>query len=138
LVVIPAGDLLLLSPLHFFLSFPINESCTFMHFPDDENGDVLRRMQAHGADLTYPRNIDFTVVFPDQQSAEKFASKMIASGHTASAAITQTRDQFPWDVLIVKHMIPTHKDITEFETFLEREASVHGGKNDGWGSISQQ
>ena len=33
-----------------------------MEFPDDENGDVLRRMAANGDDLTRPRNIDFTVV----------------------------------------------------------------------------
>jgi hypothetical protein len=107
-----------------------------MQFPDDENGEVLRRMQAHGADLTYPRNLDFTVVFPDQQSAENFVKEMNASGHTASAAFTQTRDQFPWDVLAVKHMIPAHTNITEFESFLESHAAVYGGQNDGWGCIS--
>ena len=29
------------------------------HFPDDENGDVLRRMHEHGDDLSQPRMMDF-------------------------------------------------------------------------------
>jgi hypothetical protein len=45
-----------------------------MLFPDDANGDVLRRMEAGGDDLTRPRNIDFAVVFADESSAEKFVS----------------------------------------------------------------
>lgn len=35
-----------------------------MIYPNDPNGDVLRRMEAEGDNLTKPRDIDFTVVFP--------------------------------------------------------------------------
>jgi Regulator of ribonuclease activity B len=44
-----------------------------MVYPDDANGDALRRMAAQGDDLTRPRNVDFTVVFVDESSAEQFA-----------------------------------------------------------------
>ena len=46
-----------------------------MIYPSDANGDVLRRLEAQGNDLSKPRNIDFTVVFaephlqPQQQSS---------------------------------------------------------------------
>jgi|SwirhisoilCB3_FD_contig_21_14470841_length_273_multi_1_in_0_out_0_1 hypothetical protein len=33
-----------------------------MIYPNDVNGDVLRRIAAQGKDLTKPRNIDFTVI----------------------------------------------------------------------------
>ena len=42
-------------------------------FPDDENGDVLRRMLRNGDDCTKPRDIDFSVVFPSDSAAVKFA-----------------------------------------------------------------
>ena len=35
-----------------------------MKCPDDANGDALRRIEAAGDDLTHPRGIEFTVVFP--------------------------------------------------------------------------
>jgi hypothetical protein len=40
-----------------------------MEFHGDENGDVLRRMQANGDNLFRECNVDFQVVFPDQSSA---------------------------------------------------------------------
>jgi len=55
-----------------------------MIHPNDANADVLRRMEARGDDLTKPRNIDFTVVFPDGNSAERFAQHFRALGHQVS------------------------------------------------------
>ncbi|MGC2615598.1 MAG: ribonuclease E inhibitor RraB [Terracidiphilus sp.] len=50
-----------------------------MEFPDDENGDVLRRMAANGNDLSLPRNIDFTVVFPNESTAQRFTTPRSAA-----------------------------------------------------------
>jgi hypothetical protein len=44
-----------------------------MIYPDDDNGDVLRRLEKQGDDLTRPRNIDFSVVFPVESAAKQFA-----------------------------------------------------------------
>jgi len=43
-----------------------------MEFPDDENGDVLHRMYTAGDNLAVPRDIDFSIVFPDEISARSF------------------------------------------------------------------
>ena len=40
-----------------------------MSFPDDENGDVLRLMLKNGDDLSAPREIDFSVIFPTEDAA---------------------------------------------------------------------
>jgi hypothetical protein len=108
-----------------------------VEFPNDENGDVLRRMQAEGDDLSLPRDVDFTVVFPDENAAEAFANEFRRSGHRVEFEGTETAENLPRDVLVVRNMVPTHKAITEFEQQLEVVASQHGGRNDGWGCLSQ-
>ena len=46
---------------------------TRLEFPDDTNGDVLRRMQKSGDDLTQPPMIDFCFAFPERRQALAFA-----------------------------------------------------------------
>jgi hypothetical protein len=106
-------------------------------FPDDENGDVLRRMLAAGDDLSQRRDIDFVVVFPDESAAQTFAGEITSRGHRVEVEQTGTAKNLPWDVRIVRNMVPTHETITEFEQQLEAEASQYGGRNDGWGCLSQ-
>lgn len=108
-----------------------------MTFPDDENGDVLRRMEAHGDDLTRSRNIDFTVVFPNEAAAERFATHFRGLGYAASIEFTQTAGDLPWDVVVVNHMVTSHDGIGSFEVMLEDVATPHGGRNDGWGCLSE-
>lgn len=66
-----------------------------MNFPNDANGNVLRRMQAAGDDLTRARNIDFTVVFPDGDVAERFANHFRGQGYTVSVEFAETDAEFP-------------------------------------------
>lgn len=108
-----------------------------MQFPDDDNGDVLRRLQSKGDDLSSPRDIDFTVTFPDQPAAESFAQHFRGLGFRASVEHTKVKANRPWDVLIVNHMIPTYEGIGAFEEALSQTAEPLGGLNDGWGCITQ-
>lgn len=108
-----------------------------MLYPNDANGDVLRRMEAQGDDLTKPRNIDFAVVFADASSAEQFAEHFRVLGHEVSMEITGTNPDFPWDVIVGQHMVPSHDGITDFENLLQSVADGWGGHNDGWGCFSE-
>ena len=107
-----------------------------MEYPDDANGDALRHMAGQGDDLTCPRNVEFTVVFPDENVAKKFADHFSTLGYAASVELTQTVKKFPWDVVVVKHMVPKHEDIGAFEASLERVAANLGGHDDGWGCLA--
>jgi hypothetical protein len=107
-----------------------------MLFPDDANGDVLRRMEEKGDDLTRPRNIDFAVGFADQSSAERFAEHFRKLGHEASVEKAGADQNPEWDVIVVKHMVPSHVGITSFESLLQSVADRWGGQNDGWGCFS--
>jgi hypothetical protein len=107
-----------------------------MFIPEDDNGDVLRRLAANGDDLTRSRNIDFTVVFPDEGSAKQFAEHFRALGYAASSELSEVRSDLPWDVVVTRNMIPSHRAIGEFEDLLQEIADRFGGLNDGWGCLS--
>lgn len=106
-------------------------------FPDDLNGDVLRRLQQAGDDFSIPRNVDFSVVFPDERRAEEFARMCRAARYEVTVQKSDVRPERPWDVTIVKFMLMTHAGITEFEMELEAAASSLDGQNDGWGCWPQ-
>jgi hypothetical protein len=106
-------------------------------YPDDANGDVFRRMEAHGDDLTKPRDIDFAVVFPDERSAKNFAERIHSLGYKATVKNTE-REDFPWDVIVVNHMASTYDGINNFEDLLKSIADDWGGQNDGWGCFNVQ
>src|SRR5579859_1163237 len=106
-------------------------------FPNDANGDALRRMEAEGDDLTRPRNIDFNVVFADGRSAEEFAKHFRALGHEVSVEAAETDQAFPWDVVVVKHMAPSYDSVSGFESLLQSVADGWGVHNDGWGCFSE-
>jgi hypothetical protein len=108
-----------------------------MIYPDDDNGDVLRRLEEQGDDLTRARNIDFSVVFAIESAAERFAEHFRAQGFTASVYFAEAMKEFPWNVSVVKSMTPSHRGIGEFETYLQEVADTLGGHNDGWGCFSE-
>ena len=108
-----------------------------MTYPNDGTGDALRRLQSQGDDLSRPRKIDFTVVFADANSAEQFAEHFRRLGHDASVDLTETDRDFPWDVIVVQHMVPAYDGIASFERLLQSVADAWGGHNDGWGCFSE-
>ena len=108
-----------------------------MVYPDDENGDVLRRLEAGGDDLTRPREVDFNVVSPAGNVAEQFADHFRVLGYVVSVELGQVVEDFPWEVVVKKHMVPSHNEIGSFEEALQSIASPLGGRNDGWGCFSE-
>jgi len=94
-------------------------------------------MESEGDDLTRPREIEFTVVFPSEDSARQFARQMLAEGYGASCDSSETVEGFPWDVIVIKHMVPSYSEIGTFEVMLQEAADRFGGHNDGWGCFSE-
>jgi Regulator of ribonuclease activity B len=108
-----------------------------MSYPDDENGDVLRMMLKNGDDLSIPREIDFSVIFPTEDAAIKFAVHALKNELKVSFAPYEGNDEMPWQVQAHVFMLPTHENITGFELLLAEQSAEYGGQNDGWGSMSQ-
>src|ERR1700761_2110767 len=106
------------------------------YFPEDENGDVLRRMERNGDDLSIPRDINFSVVFASREKAESFAALIHQRGLKISVENSNCVQEAPWDVTVTKHMQPTYKAIKDFEEELDHISTSLGGRNDGWGCFS--
>lgn len=104
-------------------------------YPDDDNGDVLRRMERSGDDLSKSRDINFSVVFEDRSSAVQFVNALIADGVRAELE-SDDIDSGSWDVTVTVPMVPTHGGITGVEDHLEKLATSLGGWNDGWGCFA--
>lgn len=100
-------------------------------FPQDANGDVLRRMLASGDDLSKPRDIEFVHVMASEASARKMAEAAGKMGYSASVARSDAGAD--WETVCVKHMVPTHSTITATEEALNELAKQFGGYADGWG-----
>jgi hypothetical protein len=105
-------------------------------FPDDATGDVLRRMQARGDDLGRQRDIDFSIMFPDEASVVAFARRIGQHFHTVKYHETDEPGQTEWDVTATRLMLPSYNEIVEIETLLQREAEPFAGYIDGWGCFS--
>lgn len=58
--------------------------------PDDENGDVLRRMLDDGDDLTLARPIDFFHVFAEESDAQDFAAAAARPSSRSKVRISTT------------------------------------------------
>jgi hypothetical protein len=84
-------------------------------FPDDENGDVLRRMEAAGVDLISPRVMDFEHCFPDEASARAFRGAVQGTVLEARLIPAEPHEGAGWKVQCRQRMIPTHAAITETE-----------------------
>jgi hypothetical protein len=106
-------------------------------FPPDDNGDVLNKLQRGGDDLSLPRDIDFSVVFPTEADATAFAKLFDSPDTRAEVRRADVVRERPWDVTITRHMVPDHGAIGAFEELLLSRASPLGGCNDGWGCFAQ-
>jgi hypothetical protein len=104
-----------------------------IEIPDDENGDVLRRMVANGDDLSQPRIVDFTHVFPDEASGRGFADQAEAEGLFAAIERTDVVEDLPWEVVIEHPLAPNYAALTALEHKLGKMAGQFGGRADGWG-----
>jgi regulator of ribonuclease activity B len=109
-----------------------------MTFPDDENGDVLRRMEAHGFDFSVPHSIDFFAIFPTEEAADFVAALYVADDKTDPLSNIETRpaESGGMELIVAKKMLATHDNITRFEQVLRSRTENQGGHLDGWGALS--
>ena len=105
-------------------------------FPQDLNGDVLRRMLASGDDLSRPRDIEFVHVMPSETAARQMSEEARKLGHSTS--VSRNEDSADWETTCVINMVPTHAAITATEETLARLAERFGGYADGWGCFEVQ
>ncbi len=105
------------------------------NFPNDDNGKALRNMEEAGDDLSKSRIINFSLLFYSRNEAQRFIK--VAQKMQLEAVIeADSPKEAAVDVTVKKEMLPTHQNISDFESMLEGLANPFGGANDGWGCFS--
>ena len=105
-------------------------------YPNDADGDALRRIAENGTDMTKPISIDFAVSIPDQSAGESLASKAEKLGF--STDLWQDSDSGDWTCYCSKTMLATYEGVVSTQAKLDELAAPLGGFSDGWGTYGNE
>ena len=101
-------------------------------YPDDEDGEALRRVAALGADMSRPMEIDFFVAVPDREAGEAVAR--LASGLGYRVEVVHDEEDDAWDCYCTRVMLATYDGIVAAQRELDGLSRPFGGRSDGWGT----
>jgi regulator of RNase E activity RraB len=105
-------------------------------YPDDSDGDALRRVAASGGDMSKPMDIDFQIAVSDEATAKRVADKAAELGYRTSIYVIDDyeRSGYPWTCECTTAMIPTYTSLIAAQTELDAIANPLGACVDGWGT----
>ncbi len=102
-------------------------------YPNDADGDALRRVAESGADMSRPMVIEFSVEVPDERTARRVAE--VVATHGFDPSISEDDDSHSWSVYCSKSMLATYEGVVAVQVELNELLSPHGGICDGWGTF---
>jgi len=101
-----------------------------IYYPDDDDGDALRRVAEHGADMSQPMKIEFSIDVPGKERARSLAERIAAPGYTPNIFIDDESGSV--SIYCAKTMLATHKGVVAAQSELN-ELCVHfDAECDGW------
>lgn len=104
----------------------------FVLFPDDSIGDDLWKMLTGGDDLANIREIEFSVLFKNQDSALKFGHILLENNQKLSFCPFQENKEYPWEITAYPEMSATYENLSAYINLLQESAQNLGGKFDDW------
>ena len=107
-----------------------------MNYPDDDDGDALRRVAQDGSDMSKPMRIDFAVLAPDTAAAEAIANAAANLGF--EARIDRDSESGRCTCYCSREMLATYDAIVEAQRELDTISKPAGGHSDGWGTYGNQ
>ncbi len=102
-------------------------------YPNDADGDALRRVASSGNDMDQPMRVDFPVVLPDEATAQQFAE--VARLHGYVPELYKDDEMENWDVICVKEIVLTYDAAVTAQDELNTLSKPFGGYSDGWGTL---
>jgi regulator of ribonuclease activity B len=107
-----------------------------LRFPDDADGDALRRVADDGSDMSKPMEIDFTVAVPGESAGKAIAERAGLLGYRTKVA--RDREDDAWTCYCTKRMLATHEGVVAAQAELQAISVPFGGHCDGWGTFGNQ
>ncbi len=106
------------------------------NFPNDADGDALRRVAQGGSDLSKPMTIDFQVAVTDEAAAKALAEVARKAGYRVS--IYASPECGGWTCECSTRTLLTYDIAIAIQRELEEMSASFGGRPDGWGTIGNE
>lgn len=104
-------------------------------FPDDADGDALRRLAEMGVDLSQPITVDFAVAVPNRDAAIAVAEAATEVGYKVDVFHDTESDAY--SCYCARTLVPTYEALLRVQAQLDELAQPFGGFADGWGSFGE-
>jgi len=98
-------------------------------YPDDADGEVLRRVAQDGSDMSAPMEIDFTIEAPNESVAKTLSAVIAARGY--SPRIHHDEDGSV-SLYCALTMVATYEGVIAKQHELNEICEPYGAACDGW------
>jgi len=99
-------------------------------YPDDDDGDALKRVAENGADMCQPMKTEFSIDVPDVDRARSLAEKIAALGYTPDIFVDDESGSV--SIYCAKNMLATHEGVVAAQCELNELCVPFAAECDGW------
>ena len=99
-------------------------------YPDDDDGDSLRRVAEHGADMSQPMSIEFSINVPDLVRAHSLAERIAPAGFHPEIYVDDETGCV--SIYCAKSMLATYQGVVAAQYELNELCALFGADCDGW------
>lgn len=101
-------------------------------FPDDADGQAIRRIAEAGSDLTKPMDVDIQIMASRKNDANNAELRLLSNDFSVRKYFHE--DTQDWDVVGTKSLVLTYTDIIRLQQEVANFLSGLDCVVDGWGS----
>lgn len=105
-------------------------------YPNDADGDALRRVASTGSDMGRPMVVDFPVMVATEQIARELSVALQARGFSTS--IYKHEKEPEWDVICAIEMMLTYPEVVRIQRELTQWAAPFNGYCNSWGTFGNK
>jgi hypothetical protein len=99
-------------------------------YPDDADGDALRRIAEHGSNMDEPMKIEFSIDVPSELAGIAVAERATTLGYEPDLFHDDESDR--WSVYCGKQMLANYENVVSSQLELNKIAAEHDSHCDGW------
>ncbi|QOL25706.1 ribonuclease E inhibitor RraB [Thalassotalea sp. LPB0316] len=101
-------------------------------YPDNETGDLLWSLVEAGVDLGQPYEVEFSVIFEQEQQALNFGRLLLENNQKLSFSPYNGSDSHPWEITAYPSMPLSIENIDGYTQLLQENSAEFAGVFDGW------
>lgn len=99
-------------------------------YPNDDDGESLRAVAEHGADMSMPMVIEFTIAVPSVECARSLAERISALGYAPALYVDEEDGSV--SLYCGRSMLATYEGVVAAQEQLNTLCEPVGANCDGW------